>query len=143
MRRFTREFPEGHLQDYIFEPVPVTGLAQLGVRDDETMPQATPSVVDTPKSESTDLDEIARMPRGIRRLTEEHSPSYTPVVGNSNTIEAVPCVVCFVCVLWLRALLRQYYWFYHSVPIFITIMVSRPRNQSYYTAAESSSHELL
>ena len=26
--------------------------------------------------------------------------------------------MCVVCVLWLRALLRQYHWFYRSVPIF-------------------------
>ena len=50
------------------------GLAQLGVRDDEPMPQATPKVVDIPRSDSTDSDEIKRMRRIVKRRTEEHSP---------------------------------------------------------------------
>ena len=88
MRRFPRKVPEGHPRGYIFEPAPVTGLAQLGVRDDEPMPQATPKVVESPRSESTNSDEITRMPRSVKRRTEEHSPRYTPTAGNDNQAEA-------------------------------------------------------
>ena len=88
MRRLPREIPEGHPRGYIFEPAPVTGLAQLGVRDDEPMPQATPQVPASPlqRSESTNSDEITRMPRSVKRRTEEHSPRHTPTAGNGDEI---------------------------------------------------------
>ena len=57
MSRFPCKIPEFHPRGYIFEPAPVTDLAQLGVRDDEPMPQATPMVVHTPRSDSKDSDE--------------------------------------------------------------------------------------
>ena len=88
MRRFPRKVPEGHPRGCIFEPAPVTGLAQLGVRDDEPMPQATPKVVESPRSELTNSDEITRMPRSVKRKTEEHSPRYTPTAGNDNQAKA-------------------------------------------------------
>ena len=90
MKLLPRKIPEGHPRGYIFEPAPITGIAQLGVQDDEPMPQATPQVVDTPKKESTDSDKITRMPRSVKRRTEERSPSYTPGVGNSNQAQAAP-----------------------------------------------------
>ena len=87
MRRLPREIPDDHPRGYIFEPAPVTGLAQLGVRDDEPMPQATPQVPASPKrSESTNSDEITRMPRSVKRRTEEHSPRCTPTAGNGDEI---------------------------------------------------------
>ena len=87
MRRLPREIPEGYPRGYIFEPAPVTGLAQLDVRDDEPMPQATPQVPASPqRSESTNSDEITRMPRSVKRRTEEHSPRYTPTAGNGDEI---------------------------------------------------------
>ena len=88
MRRFPRKVPEGHPRGYIFALARVTGLAQLGVRDDEPMPQATPKVVESPRSESTNSDEITRMPRNVKRRTEERSPSYTPAAGNDSQAEA-------------------------------------------------------
>ena len=84
MRRFPRKIPEGYPRGYIFEPAPVTVLAQLGVRDEEQMPQETPKVVESPRSESTNSDEITRMPRSVKRRTEECSPSYTPAAGNDS-----------------------------------------------------------
>ena len=54
------------------------------------MPQATPRVVDTPKSESTDSDEVKRMPRSVKRRTEEPSPSYTPGAGYSDQAQVMP-----------------------------------------------------
>ena len=88
MRRLPRTIPDGHPRGYIFEPAPVTGIVQLGVRDDEPMTQGTPRVVDTPRSESTDSDEVTRMPRSVKRRTEEHSPSYTPGAGSSSQAQA-------------------------------------------------------
>ena len=99
MRRLHREIPEGHPRGYIFKPAPETGLAQFVVRVDEPMPQATPQVPASPqRSESTNSDEITRMPRSVKRRTEERSPSYTPVSGNgqaqaasaNNTEEITP-----------------------------------------------------
>ena len=87
MKRLPRDIPEGHPRGYIFEPAPETDLAQLGVRDDETMPQATPRVPAAPqRSESTNSDEIMRIPRSVKRRTEEHSPRYTPTAGNGDEI---------------------------------------------------------
>ena len=87
MRRLPREIPEGHPRGYIFEPAPVTGLAQLGVRDDEPLPQATAQVPSSPqRSESTNSDEVTRMPRSVKRRTEEHSPRYNPTAGNGDEI---------------------------------------------------------
>ena len=90
MRRFPGKIPEGHLRGYIFEPPPQTSFALLGVRADELIPQATPKVVDTPRSESTDSDKITRIPRSIKRRTEEHFPRYTTAPGNGNQNEGEP-----------------------------------------------------
>ena len=71
--------------EVIFEPAPVTGLAQLGVRNDEPMPQATPQVPSSPqRSDTSESEPVTRMPRSVKRRTEEHSPSYTPVAGNGQ-----------------------------------------------------------
>ena len=88
IRRFSRKIPEFHPRKYIFEPAPVTGLAQLGVRDDDLMPQVTLKVVETQRSELTNSDEITRMPRSVKRKMEEHSPRYTTAARNDSQAEA-------------------------------------------------------
>ena len=86
LRRFPRKVSEGHPRGYVFEPAPVTGLAQLGVRDDEPMPQATPQVPASPqRSDTSESEHVTRMPRSVKRRTEEHSPSSTPVAGNGQS----------------------------------------------------------
>ena len=86
LRRFPRKIPDGHPRGYVFEPAPVTGLAHLGVRGDEPMPQATPQVHASPqRSDSSESEPATRMPRSVKQRAEEHSLSYTPVAGNGQS----------------------------------------------------------